>query len=375
MFGHLVTRLAAHPENVATDALHYVLSTSRPVTRALEDHLRRLVDLPVGLRYDVQAVADDGSIPDLAGIAEDGSTPLLVEAKFYAGLTANQPVGYLRRLPAARPGLLVFVVPAARLELLWTEVTARAELTDPTDPSGEVRQVAVGDWHVLAMTSWRALLAVLSEAAVSAGDRVAAANLDQLRGLCERMDSQAFHPIAPDELSGSVAVRLQQYLGLISKAVDRLIDAEVATTGSNDFKRGGLRAGVQWWGRYFGISGTSCLLRISARPWARDRATPLWLQIGYNSSPPPAVIHAALAPLQAERNRVFRRRTCVDVAIDLLPSAEEDAVLIHITRQIERVAACLPGLGTPDLGATPAAGEDDPPGDELVSDEGASTPA
>ncbi|MBB3084197.1 hypothetical protein [Geodermatophilus sabuli] len=375
MFGYLVTRLAAHPENVATDALHYVLSTSPIVGRALEDHLRRVVDLPVGLHYDVQAAADDGSIPDLAGVAEDGSTPLLLEAKFYAGLTANQPVGYLRRLPAARPALLLFVVPAARLELLWTEVTARAGLTDPTAPAGDFRQVAVNDRHTLAMTSWRALLAVLAEAAVASGDQAAAANLAQLRGLCERMDDQAFHPIAPEELSGSVAVRLQQYLGLINKAVDRLIDAEVATTGSNDFRRGGLRAGVQWWGRYFGVSGTSCLLRISAGPWARDRATPLWLQIGYNSSPPPAAIHAALKPLQAERNRVFRRHTCVDVAIDLLPGAEEDAVLDHITRQIERVAACLPGLGTPGVDAAPAAEDDDLPGDDLTPDDGAGTPA
>jgi hypothetical protein len=220
------------------------------------------------------------------------------------------------------------------------------------------------------MTSWRALLAVLAEAAVAAGDRAAAANLAQLRGLCERMDDQAFHPIAAEELSGSVAVRLQQYLGLINKAVDRLIDAEVATSGSNDFRRGGLRAGVQWWGRYFGISGTSCLLRISPGPWARDRATPLWLQVGYNSSPPPAAVHAALAPLQAERNRIFRHKTYVDVAIDLLPGAEEDAVVDHMTQQIERVAASLPGLATPGVDAAPAAEDDDLLGDDLAPDDG-----
>jgi hypothetical protein len=216
----------------------------------------------------------------------------------------------------------------------------------------------IDDRHVLGMTSWRALLSVLREAAVATGDLGAVANLDQLRGLCDRMDSQAFHPIAPEELSGSVAVRLQQYLGLINQAVDRLIAAGVATPGSADFRRGGPRAGVQWWGRYFGIDGASSLLRISARPWARDRATPVWLQIGYNSSPPPAAIHTALAPLQAERNRVFRRKTCVDVAIDLLPGAEEEAVLDHITGQIERVAACLPDLSAPATSA-PSVGPDD----------------
>jgi hypothetical protein len=76
MFGYLVTRLAAHPENVVTDALHYVLTTSPEAARALKAHLRRAADLPGGLHYDVQAAADDGSVPDLAGVAQDGSTPL-----------------------------------------------------------------------------------------------------------------------------------------------------------------------------------------------------------------------------------------------------------------------------------------------------------
>ena len=148
----------------------------------------------------------------------------------------------------------------------------------------------------------------------------------------------------------------------------------MATPGTTRFGRGGARAGVEWWGRFFGLADVSCLLRVSVAPWARDRATPLWLQVGYNGSPPPAAVHAALAPLQAERNRVFRRRTYVDVAIDLLPGAEEDAALDHITRQIERVAGCLPGLIAPGVGTALAAEEDDLPGDDLTTEEGATDP-
>ena len=125
------------------------------------------------------------------------------------------------------------------------------------------------------------------------------------------MDSQAFHLLAPEELSGSVAVRLLQYTGLSNKAIDRLIATGVATSGTTRFGSGGGRAGVEWWGRFFGPVDISCLLRVSVAPWARDRATPRWLQVGYSSSPPPVAVHAALAPLQAERNRVFRHRTYV----------------------------------------------------------------
>jgi hypothetical protein len=99
MFGFLATRLSSHPENVAIKALAYVLRTSTPVSRAFEDHLRQVVELPTRLHYVTQSSGDDGAIPDLAGLGSDGSTPLLIEAKFWAGLTNHQPVSYLRRLP------------------------------------------------------------------------------------------------------------------------------------------------------------------------------------------------------------------------------------------------------------------------------------
>jgi hypothetical protein len=44
-------------------------------------------------------------------MASDGSTPLLVEAKFWAGLTGHQPVSYWQRLPVEQPAMLLFLVP------------------------------------------------------------------------------------------------------------------------------------------------------------------------------------------------------------------------------------------------------------------------
>ena len=46
-----------------------------------------------------------------------------MEAKFWAGLTENQPNAYLARLPLdERPAVLLFVAPEARLETLWPEL-------------------------------------------------------------------------------------------------------------------------------------------------------------------------------------------------------------------------------------------------------------
>ena len=112
LFGFLATRFSAHPENVATEALAYVLRSSSPVARAFEDYVRRVAPIPGGLHYVTQAAADDRAIPDLAGIDASGRSPLLVEAKFWAGLTDQQPVAYLARLPEDETALLLFIVPS-----------------------------------------------------------------------------------------------------------------------------------------------------------------------------------------------------------------------------------------------------------------------
>lgn len=55
----------------------------------------------------------------------DGSGALwfIVEAKVAAGLTANQPLGYLDRLTPDRPGVLMFIVPWWRLDDVWERAT------------------------------------------------------------------------------------------------------------------------------------------------------------------------------------------------------------------------------------------------------------
>ena len=38
----------------------------------------------------------------------------MVESKFWAPLTPNQPIGYLRRLPVDREGMVLFIAPEGR---------------------------------------------------------------------------------------------------------------------------------------------------------------------------------------------------------------------------------------------------------------------
>ena len=118
-------------EDIAVEALGHILSTSEAARAALPD----VVDTggaPVGAidRVRTQVTGEEGARPDLVGFDESGQERVLIEAKFGAGLTENQPVAYLKRLPDGQPSALLFVVPSARVESLWAEL--RRRVSEPT---------------------------------------------------------------------------------------------------------------------------------------------------------------------------------------------------------------------------------------------------
>src|SRR5215469_8479488 len=127
LFGHLVSRFSTHPENLATEAVAFIVNPSA----AMREALRRLVgrtgiELPQLATFRSQAGDDQGNIPDLIGLDASGAERLLIENKFWAGLTQNQPAGYLERLPAEGGAVLVFVVPDKRLPIVWSELAGSA---------------------------------------------------------------------------------------------------------------------------------------------------------------------------------------------------------------------------------------------------------
>jgi hypothetical protein len=113
-------------EDVAVDALGYILGYSDAAREAITDKLR---DANIGVaaisKVITQATGVDGERPDLACYDDQDNECLLIEAKFWARLTDNQPGGYLNRLHGDPPSTLLFVAPAARLGSLWSDLQQR----------------------------------------------------------------------------------------------------------------------------------------------------------------------------------------------------------------------------------------------------------
>ena len=209
----------------------------------------------------------------------NGTERVLIEAKFWAALTDNQPVSYLDRLSGSVPSVLMFVVPLQRMETLWPEVCRLSReagyRVSPDSETGDLRSAVVNESGPrLMLTSWAALLNAMS--AQSSGDPGVLSDIQQLRGLTEQMDSEAFLPLRSEEFAPWFARRMRQLPGLIDDATDRA--RELGWVSTERLARTPLTSG---YGRYIQLAGVYARFDINFNHWAERGDTPLWLWL-YN---------------------------------------------------------------------------------------------
>lgn len=346
LFGHLALQFTASPENLATEALNYILSRSRVARRALIQFMAETSGLDLGddLAFQTQAVDDDDAIPDLVGFDRQGQQPLVIEAKFWAGLTERQPVAYIRRLPSDGPGIVVFLAPTQRLDLLWTELLRRCQNEGWTEANrsgsgADPRSLRLGPHHALTLVSWRRLLGVLVRELDAADEMDLVSDARQLLGLCERMDSEAFLPLRAEELTGELPRRLLQLAGLVDVIVKQMVAHGVGTL---DGRRS--TGGAGWYGCAVNVDPYIFFVSLNAERWADLVSTPFWLGIFDKQWRRPAPqVGNALRPLEgALPPRLFTLKD--QYLIPLFPptGVEQDEVVRQLVEQICKVASYLP---------------------------------
>ena len=144
VFSHIIRkRLSRASEDVATDALAYILDRSETARRAFNSLLQGICAGLPELRFRTQ-LADGAIRPDMWGENESG-TRVYIENKFWAGLTDNQPIAYLHSLArGAQPTVLLLITPKERASTLWRELSHRLQaasisVTEVEAPSGCLR--------------------------------------------------------------------------------------------------------------------------------------------------------------------------------------------------------------------------------------------
>ena len=333
-------------ENLAVEALGHILSGSEAARSALSE-LLQAGGAEVGQVAHVrtQDAGEDGARPDLVGTDQDGDDRVLIEAKFWAGLTANQPRGYLERLKSApQPSALLFVAPARRLYSLWPELCRLSDLSPDVAPSSDpqdLQSVRTGDGRYLMLTSWRHLLGRMAARVSAVADSHTEIDIRQLQGLAEQQDKEAFLPLRPEELGPQLPRRVIDFTGIVDDAVGRISKTEWVSTKRARMVATATSYGV-WltfsravevfgkFGSYFGVSYGN---------WARHRDTPLWLWIW----DAPADLRRRLEPLRdRDPPELIGTGKKLSVPIELPVGKERGEVLDAVVKRllaIERLIA------------------------------------
>ncbi len=287
VLAHVAWKFPGQTESVATEALGYILSRSVSSRAALCETLRTGgAEVSPLERVATEVIGQQGDRLDLVGFDESDTERVLIEVKFWAGLTDNQPNTYLSRLPEdGEPAVLLFVSPEQRLETLWVEILRRAAACfdlAPDSTAGGLRSVAVdGSPRRLMLISWRVLLGDMASRAGYGRDVSAERDILQLAALCEREDLEAFLPIRGEEFAPAVPRRMLGLRKLIDDATDR-----AGTLGVNNREEPkvvsteGLKVASRayGYGRYIRIGGMSyAWFGVNQELWARQKETPLWL--------------------------------------------------------------------------------------------------
>lgn len=332
LLAKLAPLFGAQTENLAVEALGHILSGSEALREVLATVVRAGgADVGPIARVATQAALDGGERPDLVGFDADGTGRVLVEAKFWAGLTDNQPVGYLDRLGNAcgsGPSALLFVAPEARMESLWSELRRLIEASkcglrfDQSKRKSAIRSADVGADRWLMLVSWKYLLGGME---VQAGDAHTKMDIQQLRGLAERQDEEAFLPLRREEFAPEIPRRLRGLRRLVDDATDRarakgLLDTEKLNVTSKPWG----------YGRYVRIAGQTAWFGVHVHLWARRGSTPLWLWFWDDGLDVLESLHGTTPPKPGKHDRFVPT---------YLPVGEErEAVLDAIVERLAEVA-------------------------------------
>jgi hypothetical protein len=332
LLAHLAISLVEQKENLATEAVAFILNRSSDARGALHGQLTHLLgETRPFARVATQTVLGDESRPDVALLDEDGRTTGFVEAKFWAGLTDAQPVGYVTRLAADGGGVLIVLAPERRLPLLRVEIGERLRhaslLTSDGPHTMTAGSVRVG------LLSWTRLLAALRHAA--ANDRAVLSDVEQLAGLVARFETDGFVPLTRADLDDLDVPRRTVALANLGNEIVDNADVE-GLLSVKGFKQTHFMYGT---GRYFSIRSLECWLGLDNEVWALRGRSPLW--ICFRGASADKVRKPLRSWFTTEPPRAYDFKETVYVPVLIAVGAEKDRVVGDALRQVRELHAAL----------------------------------
>ena len=330
LLGHLYSHIKGSAEDVATMSLQYLLTYYDCLKISFNGLLADRLGVPFDKQtsYECQSVGEELERPDMAGTDSNGKEIILCEAKFYAGLTENQPLTYLKRLRMENGTGLVFICPKDRMISLW------ATLMDKCKDQNTVQIndfcVSVNNIH-MTILSWEEIISNLNRTA-DAVEQGALADIEQLRGYCEQIISNSFQPFKSEELGADMAKRYEQLMYILDRAWDAIVADKGIEADMNGLRTTAHRHGYKRYCNLNGLEGDICL---DLELWANDKYedTPYWIGFRDKEWKKNNLGNVAVSTVPVTR-KFFNRSGFIYLAIDVPCGLVEDDAIESVRRQI-----------------------------------------
>lgn len=278
LLAHLYPYIKGSQEDIATFSLQYLLSQSQNLNRAFTKRMAEnmQIDLEETLQYACQVTGDseEKERPDMVGYNFEGKETVLFEMKFYASLTPNQPVTYLERLKSKQGKGLMFVCPSARRTSLWAKLKDLCKHMNISDMDEYCLAI---DGVRLAIITWSEVIEMLKQTASSV-DISFTADIMQLEGYVNQLDSDAFIPFMAKDLSADVAKKEERYYRVLDEVIDLLMADQSIKTSKKGLKATAYRNGYT---RSLIIDEYAITFNYDREAWKNPASfeTPFWVAI------------------------------------------------------------------------------------------------
>jgi hypothetical protein len=274
LLGQFYTRIKGSQEDIASEGLTYILQRSKSARQAINKLIRQSTGLIFDdISYSTQNIGEENERPDVTGKDKDGNDVILLEAKFWASLTKNQPVTYLNSLGSN--SVLMFIVPTMRVRPVFDELRTRIDKAGMKfEMDNNIHSFALENNKKLIVKTWQEVLEVVRENLIQGHEKTLLSDIDQVIGFCSTIDNNSFQPFQSEDFAPSLAKKINSFYDIIDKVVDELKKRNLADTTN-------LRAASQKYiyTRYFKIGSLGLSLNVRFDLWERIAETPFWLTI------------------------------------------------------------------------------------------------
>jgi hypothetical protein len=254
ILAYIASNFISEYENVANSSVAYLLNEYPAAQAALKSILN--VD-KVPTYYVTELSTTSNGRPDVTGFDMDGGKAVIIEGKFWANLTPNQPNNYLKEL--ADGGKVLFLAPGRRIDSLKLDIERRLN----------------GENDKIVISSWDNFLALIEKENSKNYNHRLDADLIQIKELCQKMDAEGMPPLSVsdlDPMNGRVASQFADVIDECNLLLRRWEHSDFGGTKTTSSKYGH--------GFYFRGYDFGCFLGFDSHKWfVRDNHTPIWLFI------------------------------------------------------------------------------------------------